>query len=362
MGKYGPSYMDDIESRKERIGWSYTDFDSTLNYYNLSRLPDYENGAEPYLAYIFMSKPMLNVLVPNRGRSIGADENASANYYAMQQNAMSAAFTSDSYGQNMLNAISAYSSNAWLPIITTKAMSYNVGDVELKTVDKGNTYFGHVLKYGKHSEDHKISSTISIDFRNDRYLSILKLMYLWMTYIYNVSKNGSIEPSQINQMNAILDYPVSIYYLVTRRDGRELVYWEKLVGVFPIKAPFSIFSSSDNFIVEDKISVDFAYGIKSDPCDPSILMDINFLSGDGYGTITSKSMAPVYQKSGASVLRNEPVFNERPFVKGDVWATNPYISFKRANDGTMKYYLRWENRGAKLNAYYRNSKGLKTTV
>lgn len=340
MATYGPSFMDDIESRKERFGWSYTDFDSMLDYYNLSRLPDYENGAEPYIAYIFMSKPMLNVATPQATRYV-ADEYASANYTAMRQNAMTAAFTNDRYGQKMLNAISAYSSSAWLPIITTKAMSYNVGDIELKTVDKGNTYFGHVLKYGKHSEDHKVSGTISIDFRNDRYLSILKLMYLWMAYIYNVSKNGSIQPTLINQMNGILDYPASIYYVVTRRDGREIVYWEKLVGIFPIKAPMSMFSSQDNYILEDKISIDFAYGIKSDPCDPSILMDINYLSGDSPGIIPAKG-------AGNSLV-NEPKFTETPFVKGDVWATNPYVTFQKAPDGTMKYYLKWENRSTRSN-------------
>lgn len=323
----------DIESRKERYGRSYTDFGKMVNYFNLSKLPDYDNMAEPYIAYIFMSRPMLNISAYG-GVS---DEYAAKNYQALQQNSMTAAYANDKYGKQLLHMLSEYSGNAWLPIITTKAMSYSVGDVELKTVEKGNTYFGHVLKYGKHSEDHKVSGTISIDFRNDRYLSILKTMYLWMCYIYIVSKSNSIQPKLINQRNAILDYPASLYYLITRRDGRELVYWEKLTGIFPIKSPLSIFSYSDNMILEDRVNIDFSYGIRSDPCDPNVLMDINFLSGDTYSNILSKS-----KTSGK--LYSEKFLNnkEAPFVKGDVYARNPYIQMKKLSDGSLKYYLGFE--------------------
>ena len=338
LGEYH-DYQEDIDRQKIRYGRSYTDFDKTVDYFNISRLPDYSNAAEPYLAYIFMSRPMLNIAVSGW---VG-DDNSSANLSALKSNAMTAAFTNDAYGSKLLQSLSAGARNAWLPIITTKAMSYSVGDIELKTVEKGNTYFGHVLKYGKHSEDHKISSTVTIDFRNDRYLSILKLMYLWMTYIHQVSKNDSIQPQLLFQRNAILDYAASIYYLVTRRDGREIVYWEKLVGVFPIKIPMSIFSSNDTMILEDKVSIDFSYGIKADPCDPSILFDINMLSGDAYTTVGNKM-------SGLSSLSNEVYptgsrMQEVPFAMGDQFALNPYIKVSRSYTGNLKYYLCWEGSG-----------------
>lgn len=345
-----PDYLYELEEQAKkdtgeaiRYGKSYTSFDQMINYYNLSRLPDYDNATEPYIAYILMSRPSLNIGAVNWNVT---DETALKNHQVFQQNAMTAAFTNDSYGDTMLRQLSRYSYNTWIPVITTKAMSYSVGDVDLKTIEKGNTYYGHVIKYGKHSEDHKVSSTISIDFRNDRYLSILKMMHLWMSYIYNVSKNDLISPNMTDQMNGILDYAGSIYYLVTRRDGRELVYWEKLVGVFPIRLPFSIFSYSDTMIVSDTVSIDFSYGIKCDPCDPSILMDINFLSGNNHSTILKK-MQDGWKRTGVengpAVLANErfPNNHEVPMVLGDVFAKRPYISAQRAN-GKLKYYLLWE--------------------
>lgn len=324
-------YIKDFKNKGIRYGWSYIDFDKMMSYFNLSKLPDYENAAEPYLSYILMSRPSLNL--------------TSDNLSALKSNAMSAAFTNDQYGYKMLKALGS-SATPWLPVFTTKAMSYSVTDFELKTVEKGNTYFGHVIKYGKHSEEHKIANTISIDFRNDRYLSILKMVYLWMVYIYQVSKNGSIVPTEENQQNGILDYAGSIYYLVTRRDGAELVYWEKLVGVYPIRCPFSIFSSNDAMILEDKFTIDFQYSIKADPCDPSILLDINFLSGDSYSTIESKMAngANSRKHGGTSVLNAERFINNKevPFVLGDVYAKNPYITVKKDSKGRLKYYLQWE--------------------
>ncbi len=349
-------YMADAEKFNQRLGFSYVDFDKMLAYFNISRLPDYENAAEPYLSYIFMSRPSLYVADSSIA---GADSQALANLTALKNNAMASAFSNDKYGDAILKRLSEYSSNPWLPLFTTKAMSYAVSDFELKTVEKGNTYFGHVIKYGKHSEEHKAANTISIDFRNDRYLSIIKMVYLWMVYIYQVSKNGSIVPSDESQQNGILDYAGSIYYLVTRRNGSELVYWEKLVGVFPIRCPFSIFSSNDSVILEDKVSIDFQYCIKADPCDPSILMDINYLSGDSITTINNKTRLGHYSHQrpmgeGAQyeqlqhILSAERFINnkETPFVKGDVFAVRPYITVQKDSQGRLKYYLQWEGTGA----------------
>lgn len=340
-------YMSDIENAGVRYGKSYTDFNKTLNYFNLSRLPDYDNAAEPYIAYILMSRPSLNIGTPKWYDGAYMDTTAQKNLSAFQNNAMSAAFANDAYGMEMLRQLSRFAYNAWMPIITTKAMSYSVGDMNLKTVEKGNTYYGHMIKYGKHSEDHKVSGSISIDFRNDRYLSIMKMIHLWMCYIYNISKNDLLVPYEADQINGILDYAGSIYYLVTRRDGRELVYWEKLVGVFPTSLPFSIFSYNDNMIIQDTVSIEFSYGIRCDPCDPSILMDINFLSGDSYETITSKTKNGYRNsvlKNGSQYLSNERFLNnkETPMVLGDVYARNPYISVQKDSNGNLKYYLLWE--------------------
>lgn len=304
-----------------RIGYSDTSFDNMIGKFNLSRLPDYENQTEPYIGYILMTRPDIDL----------SDQNLKA----MRSNAQTAAFINDGRGLALMKAISSKASSAFVPLVTLRAKSYSVNDIDIKTIEKGGTYFGHMIKYGKHSEEHKIGSTISIEFRNDRYLSILKMMYLWMTYIYQVSKNDSLQPKLVYQHNGILDYCGSMYYLVTRRDGRELVYWEKLVGIFPIKAPFSIFTYTDNHILEDSFSVEFTYGIKADPCDPTILMDINVAHG-----VTSAQGGDIMRGVTYNKKTINMVNHESPFVKGDVLASKPYIHAVMQG-GILKYYLDW---------------------
>lgn len=338
ISKAVPDIIGQIESRQERYGKSYMDFDKMMRYFNISRMPDYDNMAEPYFGFIFMSRPSLNIVSDGVSYSGTVDSNARSNFSALTQNSMTAAFANDKYGRQMLMSLSQNSPyGAWLPNITSKAMTYSVNDIELKTIEKGNTYFGHVIKYGKHSEDHKVSGSISIDFRNDRYLSVLKQMYLWACYIHLVSKSDSIEPIMNYQKNGILDYAASMYYVVTRRNMRELVYWEKIVGLFPTRIPMSIFNYNDGMILEDKITIDFTYGIRSDPCDPSVLLDINMLSGLPYSSIKTRF------SEGALASRRKYLNNhERPFVKGDVLAKYPIISVQRNNDGSLKYFLDFE--------------------
>lgn len=363
------NHMKDLLRGTNRIGITTMDFYDTVEYFNVARMPDWENGPEPYIGYILMSRPSLNVLVGLAQRGRGIDISSVMNYEALRHNSMSAALIADNYGQAMLRSLTPSRINPWLPIITTKAKSYAVNDIELKTVDKGNTYFGHVLKYGKHSEDHKVSGSITIDFRSDRYLSILKMMQIWMTYIYLVSKTDLVVPTKSDQMNAILDYAGSIYYLVTRRDGRELVYWEKLVGVFPTKLPLSVFSYNDSMILEDTVSIDFSYGIRTDPMDPSILMDINMLSGHSYQNIAgSMRMGSTYDQlpretslvahavrdgtphRPSSVIKTQGGLDTggpeiktegSQFIAGDVKASNPFIRMRKTGD-LIKYYLCWE--------------------
>lgn len=359
--------MNELIEGANRLGITQMDFNDMISYFNLARLPDYENGAEPYIGYILMSRPSLNVVLDAGKSSVPNIQRAQNNYASMRRNSMTSALICDKYGQQMLQSLSIERTNPWLPFITTKAKSYSVNDMELKTVDKGNTYFGHMIKYGKHSEDHKVAGTISIDFRNDRFLSILKMMHIWMSYIYLVSKTGDIVPSDSSQKNGILDYAGSLYYLVTRRDGKELVYWEKLIGIFPIKLPLSIFSYSDTMILEDTVGIDFSYGIRADPMDPSILMDINVLSGHTSSSIQSYTTQTDYrplpdevslQEAAAMDAQPDPKFvtmncgnrtlwvrnhSGSQFISGDVLATNPFIRMYKQNN-VIKYYLDWEMR------------------
>ena len=357
MARYqSPSTMDEIEKSGIRIGWGDMSFDDLITSFDISKFPDYQNMAEPYIGYIIMSRPDMNMLNKN-----GTTSNR--NIDILRNHQMTAAFVNDKYGYKLFeslcatNALGQANKNMYLPIITTRAMSYNTNDVQIKTIDKGNTYFGHMIKYGKHSEEHKVSGTISLDFRNDRFLSIMKMVYIWMCYIYIVSKTGAIEPLLKYQENGVLDYAASLYYLVVRRDARELVYWEKLTGVFPTSNQFSQFSFSDEMILRDRVSVDFAYGMRSDPNDPSVLMDLNYLTGWTQSEMQTRLKVTNLSNVPASATFADNLFNtfginnlafasslESPFALGNSLAVCPVVHTYVTGSGdkrTIQYYLDW---------------------
>lgn len=330
-----------------RYGRSYSTFMDLITSFNVARLPDIDGMVMPYVGHIIFTRPSLYVDVN------GGNGQAGANYAAMRSNPLTAAVVADRYGKAILESMSEFSPYMYMPMFHTRAMAYNVSDVGIKTVEKGQTYYGHVIKYGKHSEEHKMGGSITIDFRNDYYQSILKAVQIWASYIMIVSKNDSIVPSDTSQMNAILDYPASIYYLVTGMDMSRLCYWEKLTGVYPKNIPFSIFSYNDGPWVEDKVSIEFDYGLRSDPCDPDVLFDLNTLSGGSY------QMASAYLSGGVSGRYREDInyrdrtdyYNsrrfevradsyERPFGLGDAFAHRPIIQAVQSN-GTLNYYLQW---------------------
>lgn len=331
-----------------RYGMSYSDFDTIIDVFDISRLPDMDGITMPLVGHIIFTRPSLYV-APS-----GGDGKAAANFSALLNNSMTASWVSDRYGKKLTQRLSEFSGSAYLPLLTTRAMSYQVGDIGIKALETGETYYGHMIKYGHHTQEHKLGGTISIDFRNDRYLSVLRLIYIWLSYIAIVTKGGSIQPSDRSQKNGILDYCGSIYYLVTQMDMSRLVYWEKLTGVFPKTVPLgSIFSYNDAPIVEDKLTVEFEYGMRSDPCDLNILMDLNILSAEGGNPILATDYLlggiagerVTNWNSGQNMSRRSrmarPDSFERPFGLGNALSLGPVIKAEQNLDGSMSYFLQW---------------------
>ncbi|MCM1230050.1 MAG: hypothetical protein NC489_07955 [Ruminococcus flavefaciens] len=351
-GEWGYDIDKVLKQYKIRIGKSFMGFNQLLDYFDVSRLPDYDGAPMPYIGHIIFSRPSLNVDVYGRGCS-PPDDQAIANYAALQSNSITSAWVNDAYGKKILNSLSAASDSCYLPVFTNRAMSYAVQDAQIKTIEKGHTFYGHFIKYGKHSEEHKIGGTISIDFRNDYYHSILKAIWIWCSYIAIVSKTGAVSPSMIYQQNGILDYAGSIYYIVTRADSTSIVYWEKLTGVFPKTIPLSMFSYNDNLWVEDKLTIEFDYAIRSDPCDPNVLFDLNVLSAPRVwqaemymsGGLTQQQRMNFNRFNRNTSLLTRPDSFEGPYGRGNAYASCPIIRAYRTLDDGLQYYLQWSRGG-----------------
>lgn len=313
-------------------GWSDMSLDDLVTKFNVYGIPDYDNAPVPYIGHLFMSRPSLEI---------------STNINALRENSQLNALMTSPFGSRIAQCLDRSAQNYWLPIITTRAKNYAVQDLDIKSVEKGTTFYGHTITYAKCNDEHKFGGSVTIDFRNDRYLSVLMLMSIWVMYINNITKNDSITVFPQYEEDGILDYCGSAYFILTDWSNHRIVYWDKLTGIRPKKIPYSIFSWDDTAKVEDTISIDFDFGNRSDPMDPAVLMDFNVISGRSLSV--AKSVLDE-NSGGAGLIKTAaspyitPKYSTRPFIVSS-WSTpkrgsREYVD--RDGQGVVKYYLEWE--------------------
>ena len=285
-----------------------------LNLFNPNRLPEIYNVPEPYMHFIFMTRPDLNIF---DGAGNPLPNWASLDSYAYHL----------LYGENrqITKALTSHSPTIFVPFITSRVKGgYQIDNRSLKTIEKGNTYLGNNVQYGAHNNDHKKMRSISLEIANDRYLTAWKFHAAWRDYIDIVTFRSGFSPkAEYIYPQPVLDYAASIYYFVTKRDARTLVYWEKLYGVYPTSVPDDMFNSSGNGIIfEPTVNITYAVSIKSDPNSLGVLEDFNTLT-------TGKA------KVAINLLENTPRGGK---TVRSVLAEYPFLT-KHASQN--QYYLNW---------------------
>jgi hypothetical protein len=170
--------------------------------------------------------------------------------------------------------------NAYMPIFTNFCTGFSPEDQSLDTLEKGETHHGMKIKYGKHAIHSRSAGSFSLTLHDSKFLPVYKTIALWTDYIEMVFL-GDMAPKDYYIEHGILDYAVSMYYLVTKADGSELVYWEKLQGVFPKNRPDSAFATTKDQLSHSEYTINFEYAMKSKSgiLDPVVLSELNTISG-----------------------------------------------------------------------------------
>lgn len=185
----------------------------------------------------------------------------------------------------------------WLNIITNQAQSYNVNPRNIDTTTSAETFHGHTIKYASPSFSHETGGTVSIQFNERRDLSLYHTIRAWVEYMNSLAI-GKISPKRTHIMNAEIDYAVSLFYISTDETMENILYWEKLMGVFPTSVPDEFFGWNDVGIdFNSGYSVEFTYSIRS-VMNPYDLMEINNL----YNFTTNKEVT----SAGAAGIGMQP--------------------------------------------------------
>jgi hypothetical protein len=251
--------------------YAFTEYNkaSMLNRFNVNKIADPAHLlSDQYLHYTFMTAPDLNLFSDNGGPNpMFSETDSFSNYYR---------------GHN-INIISLLSkkrnTSNFIPFVTSRINGgLQVEDRRIRTIEKGNTFFGNSISYGMHDHDHRKGDTFSLEFRNDRDQTPLILHSCWADYIHFTSLDTYMAPKRSYIEQGVLDYPVTVFYFVVKRDFKTIVYWESRIGVFPVGVPHSIFSANNQVIMEPTSTIEYRYSIRTEPCTVEVLNDFNSLS------------------------------------------------------------------------------------
>ena len=165
----------------------------------------------------------------------------------------------------------------FMTLLSNEALSFEVSDVAIKTIEHGETYIGNKVIYGQSDHEANAAGEMSIRYIDTINLDVFKLHLAWTDYINKVSR-GIFEPKSKYMKGRILDYAVSCYYFLCGPDGSTILYWQKLTGVFPVNTGENTFSwDSGTLLAKPEINIKYMYSFKT-PMDLFSIYEFNELT------------------------------------------------------------------------------------
>lgn len=288
---------------------------SYMTRYNRFRIGFADDQLTKTFAHVFFTRPDLNIFEP------GSDYNLVLNSQTSVDPLFTYLYETD---VNILASLTRRLSTKhdFNFFLSSKSGSFELNDEELTTVEHGETYTGHKLKYGKHTIASRTAGSFSINFTDDDDLRVYKMHRAWVEYIAKVYR-GVFKPHNEYARNRILDYPVSAYYFLCGADGETVIYWSKYTGVFPSSVPNSTLSwTKGNVLNMPEYSIQYQYSWKED-FNPLSLAEFNLNSKNYRSYKYLKTYEPTLLTTGKT-------FTGAPFVETQI-----------GNDGSYEFKLRF---------------------
>lgn len=202
-------------------------------------------------------------------------------------------------------------------LLSNASTSFQLSDEYIDTASSSKTLDGHQMAYGKLNTTSKASGTFTVNFDDDRNLSVYQQLKVWVDYISAVYI-GELEPTYKTVINRELDYAANVYYILTAEDGYTILFWSKYYGVFPKTIPSSQYSwTKGNSLSTPSLNVEFQYSFKED----YILDTIQEFNTDSFYGMESSLNGLIYA----------PAFDKTLNRTGSTWVGMPFIDTYRSD-------------------------------
>lgn len=241
----------------------------------------------------------------------------------------------------------------FISFLSDRAMSFALPDFNVQEYKLDQPFTGFGTSYAGNANEVRTNQSTQIQFRDTNNLDVLSLFDAWIRYIDMVSY-GVICPyrdysaGKLMYGTPIIDYATSIYEIITKSDGTEIIYWAKITGTFPTTVPHSNYQFNFNDEIDNEIEIQFSGGLP-ETLNPRIFADFNYnanLFTEGSYEI-AKDMS-VSADSLKFVPHARYGYENLMTPGGSSIVGTPYITF---NNITKKYYLRWLPREAVAEPY-----------
>lgn len=274
--------------------------------------------------YVFITKPDLHLYNMSNKAAINPElasypffKDAFNRYQHVCQN-LSYSYAGDNDSPFMAILSNALSSEVELPTISADSIDTNQNLYGTKLTYRGSSI--------KSDEDHEFT----IEFTDTKYLEVYMLFKIFDEY-ERLKWQGVVSPPSMSYItNRVLHDQMALYKIVVGEDGMSIIYWARMVGVYPTGCPRDAFSNMNNS-EEQKLSVNWKGQFVRD-MDPIILSDFNKITS-AYRRKISTGALPMYN-------------NAEAHVEGS-WSSCPYIINSSASGAQskkskmMRYALRW---------------------
>lgn len=323
----GKTVMADMKEIYQSINTDVTGsklYHRYITHYNKYKIAYGDDFLSKTFAHIFFVKPDCNIgTVTNEStrkfKLLSSLENIPEFYYANRN-------CPDLLGQLTQSGHFGDTSD-FMMYLSNKARSFEVSDEHIMSDTYGQGLTGYKIPYGKDNVASKTADKFSISYIDDRNIHIYHLHKLWIDYISYVHR-GKLVPTNSYNINKVIDYATSVYYLLCAEDGETVIFWSKYWGVFPLDAPSSAYSyTADNpgGVAKPELKVEYQYAWKED-FNPLILVEFN-----------ENSRIP------NSSFKYTNTYQSSKLGTGYSWSPRPFIeTFKNPkNDAPYTFKLRF---------------------
>jgi len=285
--------------------------DDLFTRFNRFKLAFPQHHLTKTFSYVFFTRPSLNLMA--KGALHPQFENDSQMYHFWHSN--------PNVVRSLTDNLSA--SHSFHPYLSNSALSFDVPDEIIKTVEHGETFTGYKLVYGRHNIESNTAGQFTIQFIDDNEYSVYKTHKLWTEYISRVYR-GTARPTKLNIKNKILDYASSVYYFICAEDGETILFWAKYFGVFPLNTPASASSwgKGSTGAGSPSFGINYMYAMKED-FSPLTLSEFNMNSNGSY--IYRRIYDPVVTGTGRTL------------------SGAPFVQSIKQEDGSHLYKLKFRD-------------------